>query len=93
MWRPSWKVHRQGTADETHQSPECVQGTQQLECMFLVRFQCQGQTHITDMPSALAQDEPSGCIHAQESQQFISAGYDPCTKGMHKMVLPSARYT
>jgi hypothetical protein len=35
---PSRNVHRQGTADETRQSPKCVQGTQQLECMFLVRF-------------------------------------------------------
>ncbi len=37
-WRPSRNVHRQGTADEMHQSPKCVQGTQQLERMFLVRF-------------------------------------------------------
>ena len=25
------------------------------------------------------------------AQQFIAAGYDPCTKGMHKSVLPSGR--
>jgi hypothetical protein len=25
-------------------------------------------------------------------QQFIAAGYDPCTKGMHKLVLPTAQY-
>jgi hypothetical protein len=29
----------------------------------------------------------------KNAQQFISAGYDPCTKGMHKTLLPSARYT
>ncbi len=29
----------------------------------------------------------------KNAQQFISPGYDPCTKGMHKTVLPSARYT
>ncbi len=38
MRRPSRNVHRQGTADKTHQSPKCVQGTQQLERMFLVWF-------------------------------------------------------
>ncbi len=27
------------------------------------------------------------------AQQFIVAGYDPCTKGMHKTVLPSERAT
>jgi hypothetical protein len=27
------------------------------------------------------------------SQQFIAAGYDPCTKGMHKTVLPAGRNT
>ena len=26
-----------------------------------------------------------------KAQQFIAAGYDPCTKGMHKSVLPSGR--
>ncbi len=26
-------------------------------------------------------------------QQFIAAGYDPCTKGMHKTVLPAGRNT
>jgi hypothetical protein len=25
------------------------------------------------------------------AQQFIVAGYDPCMKGMHKLVLPSGR--
>jgi hypothetical protein len=29
----------------------------------------------------------------KNSQQFIAAGYDPCTKGMHKTVLPSGRNT
>jgi hypothetical protein len=27
------------------------------------------------------------------AQQFIAAGYNPCTKGMHKMVLPARRNT
>jgi hypothetical protein len=27
----------------------------------------------------------------ENAQQFIAAGYDPCTKGMHKTVLPSQR--
>jgi len=27
----------------------------------------------------------------ENAQQFIAAGYDPCTKGMHKTVLPSNR--
>jgi hypothetical protein len=27
----------------------------------------------------------------KNAQQFINAGYDPCTRGMHKMVLPSHR--
>ena len=27
----------------------------------------------------------------ENAQQFISAGYDPCTKGMHKTVLPGQR--
>jgi hypothetical protein len=27
------------------------------------------------------------------AQQFIAAGYDPCTKGMHKTVLPARRNT
>ncbi len=27
------------------------------------------------------------------AQQFIAAGYNPCTKGMHKMVLPAGRNT
>jgi hypothetical protein len=27
------------------------------------------------------------------AQQFIAAGYDPCTKGMHKTVLPTGRNT
>jgi hypothetical protein len=27
------------------------------------------------------------------AQQFIVVGYDPCTKGMHKMVLPAGRNT
>jgi hypothetical protein len=27
------------------------------------------------------------------AQQFIAAGYDPCTKGMHMMVLPAGRNT
>ncbi len=27
----------------------------------------------------------------KNTQQFIAAGYNPCTKGMHKMVLPSRR--
>jgi hypothetical protein len=29
----------------------------------------------------------------KNAQQFINAGYDPCTKGMHKTVLPMAGYT
>jgi hypothetical protein len=29
----------------------------------------------------------------KNAQQFISAGYEPSTKGMHKMVLPASRYT
>ncbi len=29
----------------------------------------------------------------KNAQQFIAAGYDPCTKGMHKTVLPSGRNT
>ncbi len=29
----------------------------------------------------------------KNAQQFIVAGYDPCTKGMHKTVLPSERNT
>jgi hypothetical protein len=29
----------------------------------------------------------------ENAQQFIAAGYDPCTKGMHKTVLPSGRNT
>jgi hypothetical protein len=27
----------------------------------------------------------------ENAQQFIAAGYDPCTKGMHKSILPSNR--
>ena len=27
------------------------------------------------------------------AQQFIAAGYNPCTKGIHKMVLPARRNT
>ena len=27
----------------------------------------------------------------ENAQQFIAAGYDPCTKGMHKTVFPSNR--
>jgi hypothetical protein len=27
----------------------------------------------------------------ENAQQFIAAGYDPCTRGMHKTVLPSGR--
>jgi hypothetical protein len=27
----------------------------------------------------------------ENAQQFITAGYDPCTKGMHKTVLPGQR--
>jgi hypothetical protein len=29
----------------------------------------------------------------ENAQQFIAAGYNPCTKGMHKTVLPSGRNT
>jgi hypothetical protein len=29
----------------------------------------------------------------ENAQQFIAAGYDPCTKGMHKTVLPTGRNT
>jgi hypothetical protein len=29
----------------------------------------------------------------KNARQFIAAGYDPCTKGMHKTVLPSGRNT
>ncbi len=29
----------------------------------------------------------------RNAQQFIAAGYDPCTKGMHKTVLPTGRNT
>ena len=29
----------------------------------------------------------------ENAQQFIAAGYDPCTRGMHKSVLPSGRNT
>jgi hypothetical protein len=29
----------------------------------------------------------------ENAQQFIAAGYNPCTKGMHKTVLPSKRNT
>ena len=29
----------------------------------------------------------------ENAQQFIAAGYDPCTRGMHKSVLPSGRHT
>ena len=28
----------------------------------------------------------------ENAQQFINAGYDPCTKGMHKTVLPTGGY-
>ncbi len=27
----------------------------------------------------------------EDAQQFIAAGYDPCTKGMHKTILPKGR--
>jgi hypothetical protein len=29
----------------------------------------------------------------KNAQQFIAAGYDPCTKGMHKTILPLGRNT
>jgi hypothetical protein len=34
-----------------------------------------------------------GSYTCKNAQQFINAGYDPCTKGMRKTVLPMARYT
>jgi hypothetical protein len=37
--------------------------------------------------------DPQDSFTHENAQQFIAAGYDPCTKGMHKMVLPSKRNT
>ena len=31
-------------------------------------------------------------FNRENAQQFIAAGYDPCTKGMHKTILPSNRF-
>jgi hypothetical protein len=29
----------------------------------------------------------------KNAQQFIALGYDPCSKGMHKTILPTGRNT
>jgi hypothetical protein len=48
----------------------------------------QGRAYFTDMP--ISKGKPPNRV--QNAQQFIAVGYDQSTKGMHKSVLPTARY-
>ena len=47
-----------------------------------------GHTSVT-CPFKKANHQPA--FSRENAQQFIAAGYDPCTKGMHKTIFPSNR--
>jgi hypothetical protein len=52
---------------------------------------CGGWTHINDVPISKSVS-PNGFTR-ENAQQYIVAGHAPCIKGMHKLVLPTKRYT
>jgi hypothetical protein len=47
--------------------------------------------HTSQTCPFLKANHKTGCM-CKNAQQFIAAGYDPSTKGMHKSVLSTARY-
>ncbi len=59
-----------------------------MELLFLVRLWHWRWEHVPHMPAQ--EDDLSISFHLREC---LAAGYDPCTKGMHKMVLPLGRRT
>ena len=58
---------------------------------FLCGFDIENGHTSTTCPFKKANHQMS--FTRKNAQQFIAAGYDPCTKGIHKSVLPARRAT
>jgi hypothetical protein len=56
---------------------------------FLCRFNLENGHTFTMCPFCKMNHQQA--YTRENAQQFIAAGYDPCTKGIHKTILPLGR--
>ncbi len=80
------------SVQQQHRNPD-LSNIYKVHNNWNVCFQCgfdikEGHTSVTCPFKRWNHQDSFTCKNAQ---QFIMAGYNPCTKGMHKMVLPSNR--